>query len=171
MGGDVNASVQTILEAIPKGSRDNTVLTFCFVDPFNLGDISLSTVCSLSEARFMDFLILVATDMDANRNEAKYTAADNTALTRFLGADDWREEWAVARRRGAKFNLFVLDQVTKRMSAAGYLKPQVDESVLVRNTAKKAPLYRLAFYSKHELGRQFWRETRRYSTLQTNLFG
>jgi hypothetical protein len=64
--GDCNEKVGEILSAIPAHSKKHTVLSFCFVDPWDIG-IRFSTIERLSQ-RFVDFLVLLALYMDANRN-------------------------------------------------------------------------------------------------------
>src|SRR5207244_6684804 len=58
VGGDCNRKVVEILAEIPVGSKTDTVLTLCFIDPYDIG-IEFETVRVLS-ARFVDFLVLLA---------------------------------------------------------------------------------------------------------------
>ena len=167
--GDVNNITKEIIDSIPQYSKDFKVLTFCFVDPFNLDGMRFSTLQALSATRIMDFLVLVATDMDANRNEVDYTTSDNESISRFLCKSDWRESWLYASQKGTQFGMFVLDEFTKQMMSIGYLKPRDGEDVLIRNIKRRAPLYRLSFYSKNKLGKQFWNETKKYSSLQMKM--
>lgn len=162
---DVNESVPDILSQIPKANKDFKVIAFCFVDPFKLDNLAFSTIEKLS-TRFMDFLVLVPTDMDANRNVSPYTAPANNVVAKFIGRNDWRDRWNAASEK--QFGLFVLDEFSAHMQELGY-KPQQD-SVLVRNYQKNAPLYRLAFFSRHDIAKKFWKETKKYNTPQTNLF-
>ncbi len=41
--------------------------------------------------------------------------------------------------------------------------------VHVRSIEKNLPLYHLAFFSRNELGRKFWKEARKYSDDQLDL--
>jgi three-Cys-motif partner protein len=93
---DTNNSTNRILSLIPQGRADFMVLTFCFVDPYKLENISFDTIRNLS-ARYMDFLVLIPSGMDANRNESHYTSAKNRTVDRFLGTSTWREDWKNAR--------------------------------------------------------------------------
>lgn len=70
--GDCNTEIDRICAEIPAAHTGNTVLSLCFVDPYNLG-IKFSTLRKLS-ARFTDFLCLLALHMDANRNYAQYVS-------------------------------------------------------------------------------------------------
>jgi three-Cys-motif partner protein len=69
--GNANASLENIIAAIPQPGRSQKVLGFCFLDPFQLQNLQFSTIETLSQ-RFMDFLVLIPSSMDANRNEHNY---------------------------------------------------------------------------------------------------
>jgi three-Cys-motif partner protein len=164
---DVNDSVPQILSHIPKANKDFKVLSFCFVDPFKLDNLAFSTIEKLS-TRFMDFLVLIPTDMDANRNVIPYTSPENNTVAKFLGKPDWRDRWNTLRDK--HFGLFIFDEFSAHMQEIRYKPQSVQDSVLVRNYQKNAPLYRLALYSRHDLGKKFWKETKKYNNPQTSLF-
>jgi hypothetical protein len=75
--------VDDILAKIPAHSTNHRVLSLCFVDPFDIG-IKFETLRKLSE-RYMDFLVLLALYMDANRNIENYVKEEavkiDTGLT------------------------------------------------------------------------------------------
>lgn len=127
---DVNDSVTRILSLIPTANRDFKVLAFCFVDPFKLDNMAFSTIEQLS-ARFMDFLILIPTDMDANRNVTPYTASTSNVVAKFIGKTDWRDKWNTISDK--QFGLFVLDEFSAHMQELNYKPQQAHDSVLVRN--------------------------------------
>ncbi|MDD5673010.1 MAG: three-Cys-motif partner protein TcmP [Chitinivibrionales bacterium] len=160
---DSNNAVPDILNKLPAHSKDFKVLTFCFVDPFKLDNLAFSTIEQLSK-RFMDFLVLVPTDMDANRNVTPYMAQTNNTVERFIGKPDWRDRWALAGNK--QFGLFILEEFSAHMQELDYKPQQPGETVLVRNYQKNAPLYRLAFYSRHDLGKKFWKETKKQNDPQ-----
>lgn len=164
---EVNTSVDRIIAEMPAAGKDNKVLAFCFVDPFKLDDLAFSTIEGLSK-RFMDFLVLVATDMDANRNVSPYMAPESATVARFTGKKDWRTRWDPQSNKS--FGLFVLGEFSAHMQDLNYKPQPVEESVLVRNLQKNAPLYRLAYFSRHDLGKKFWRETKKSADPQLNLF-
>ncbi len=164
---EVNTAVDQIIAEMPAAGKDHKVLAFCFVDPFKLDDLAFSTIERMSK-RFMDFLVLVATDMDANRNVAPYMAPENTTVARFTGKKDWRTRWDPLSNKS--FGLFVLHEFSAHMQDLNYKPQPVEESVLVRNFQKNAPLYRLAYFSRHDLGKKFWRETKKSADPQLNLF-
>ena len=163
--GDTNNSTNEILDQIPVGRRDFKVLTFCFVDPYKLENLAFDTIKKLS-TRFVDFLVLIPSGMDANRNESHYTHPQNGTVDRFLGRKIWREEWKRARLRRQAFGDFLTDAFGKQMMDLGYVYTGIDETELIRLTAKNVLLYRLAFFSRHRLGDEFWKEARKYSKPQ-----
>ena len=72
-----------------KYGKGNTLLPFCFVDPYSLS-LNFSTITNLGK-NLMDFLILQALHMDANRNFDKYIKEENQRITEYLGMKNWRE--------------------------------------------------------------------------------
>jgi hypothetical protein len=50
------SEIEAVLKSIPSYKKGNTLLPFCFVDPFSL-DLSFSTIAKLGK-NLMDFLIL-----------------------------------------------------------------------------------------------------------------
>lgn len=165
--GDCNAKVAEICDAIPKPSSMQRVLSFCFVDPFSLG-IAFATIRLLSEY-LMDFLILLALAMDANRNEAKYAEEHNDRINRFLGITEWRGRWEAASKKDPSFRRFLAREYASQMVGLGYLGGSVDNSIEIRSDEKNLPLYNLAFFSRHRRGYDFWRQVQKYS-LQPSLF-
>jgi len=82
--GNANASVDNIIAEMPRPGRNQKVLGFCFLDPFQMQNLHFSTIEALSQ-RFMDFLVLIPSSMDANRNEQNYTQPRNRTLEHFVG--------------------------------------------------------------------------------------
>jgi three-Cys-motif partner protein len=159
--GDTNANVRQIVENIPENS-----LSFCFADPFNIENLRFATVETLAESRRVDFLVLLASGMDANRNEAEYVKPANKLVERFTGAADWRRRWPHAT---LNFGDFVADEFGRSMKRLGYRY----EGLVVTKTivnSKNAPMYRLAFFSRNDLGMKFWYESLKYTTPQRKLF-
>ena len=89
IAGDANVSVDKIIDEMPQPGKDNKVLGFCFLDPFQMQNLHFSTIRSLSR-RFMDFLVLIPSSMDANRNERHYVSSRNKTLRILLAVPDWR---------------------------------------------------------------------------------
>ena len=92
------------------------------------------------------------------------------AVEHFLGDPEWRASWADAERRGREFGEFVADAFGRQMAKQGFLYRNLAEMVHIRSTRENLPLYHLGFFSRHDLGRKFWRQARRYSKDQVELF-
>lgn len=165
---DVNESTDEIGRLIPPYRRGNRVLTFCFVDPFGL-DIHFETIRRFGEARAMDFLILLALGMDANRNWANYRRSENHKVDLFLGGDSWRNRWPSAERNGDSPILFLAREYAHAMNDIGYLTRDTSEMIEVKTYTNNMRLYYLAFFSKHPKGYEFWKHVRAYSTDQFDL--
>jgi len=169
VSGDCNERVDDLLAAIPKGDNRGGVLTLCMVDPFAIANLRFETIRRLAE-RPVDFLVLVPSHMDANRNRARLLAKDQTSLDRFLGSRAWREDWRRATSEGTSrsFGTFVLDQFGRSMRSLGYLYDEPGTEVEVRHGGRV--LYYLAFYSRHPLGGEFWTKATRAAKGQLPLF-
>ena len=164
---DANSSVEEILSHFPTPSRGTRTLAFCFADPYSLANLKFETVRRLS-SRYMDFLILIPTDMDANRNKRRYCRPDNRTLEMFFGTEEWRIVWKDAELQGEPFWGFVLRFYAEQMQKEGYLDRAAEQAELIRSMEKNLPLYRLALFSRHKLGSRIWNEVRKYAIPQTS---
>jgi three-Cys-motif partner protein len=169
VGGDVNETWPTLRDRVRQAAGGGTYLTFCFVDPYKCADLAFSTLRGLSEL-FVDFLILVPSFMDANRNRDVYLQESNDLLDRFLGDRSWRENWAMRERPTEKFGDFVAHQLGLRMARLGFHYDGLETMKLIRSTDKNLPLYHLAFFSRSPLAMRLWREARKSSDRQRKLF-
>jgi len=166
--GDANSVVDEVISKMPQYKKDFRVLSFCFIDPYKVANLNFDTIKKLSE-KFMDFLVLIPTDMDANRNVDVYLQSDNKKADIFLGSNEWRDEWPNVKKQGKRFGYFFADVFGKSMGKLGYIYSGIEETVLIRSTDKNLPLYRLAFFSRDKLGQKFWKEAKKYSNDQLQL--
>jgi three-Cys-motif partner protein len=167
--GDCNLHVGDILAGIPHGSSEDTVLTLCFADPFDIG-LRFDTIRELANARYVDFLITLALGMDANRNYEQYVKEDAVKIDEFLGSNTWRQRWATAQWDAIKFTRFLADEFSKSMATLDYIPPPFYTMKEVRSHEKNLPLYRLALFSRHERAYKFWDQVLKYSTDQTHFW-
>jgi three-Cys-motif partner protein len=165
--GDSNEKIEEIVSLIPRPSRSQRLLSFCFIDPFSL-EIEFKTITRLSKF-FMDFLILLALAMDAKRNEARYVDPKNTRIEKFLGIPDWRVKWATEQQSGIDFRRFLAHQFARQMIDLGYRKESLGVMFEMRSEERNLPLYHLGFFSRHPKGYEFWREVRKYA-MEPGLF-
>jgi three-Cys-motif partner protein len=161
--GDCNFEVEKILNLI-KQEKDK-ILSFCFVDPFSLQNLSFKTVKILSSLR-MDFLILLPSGYDVRRNEEIYVNEESSNLDKFLGYSKWRDNWS-EEKGNMKFTEFFLREYINNIVKLGYIKQTPSDFIEVR-TEKNLLLYHLAFFSKHKRGYEFWRKVKKYSSSQTS---
>jgi len=83
---------------------------------------------------------------------------------------EWRSEWEEAKAKGEGFSSYLMDRFSKQMEARRYIRAPIEETKLVRSTEKNLPLYRLALFSRHELGKKFWEQAKKYAKEQLDLF-
>ena len=166
--GNCDAEIEKIYKQIPKGSSTNKVLSLCFVDPFDFG-LKFETLRKLSTV-FMDFVVLLAIGMDANRNYEHYVEGDSTKIDEALGNREWRERWKAVGIRRSDFRPFLAGEFCRSMESLGYLKKPLDRMKLVRSAEKNLPLYYLALFSRSETAFKFWDDVLTYGTDQKNLW-
>lgn len=167
--GDANEKVAEILEKIPAYRKDYRVLAFCFADPYALNNLRFDTLRGLS-TRYMDFLVLIPSGMDAHRFESIYVKPDNFTVDEFLGTKEWRTEWKEAQKKRMPFERFIVQAFGNSMKTLEYLNPDFEDTKLIRSDERNLPLYRLALYSRHALGKEFWKQAKKYSQAQTEMF-
>lgn len=165
VSGRCDSEIERICAEIPQHSSNNKVLSLCLVDPFDFG-IKFETLRRLS-AVFVDFVVLLAIGMDANRNYDRYVDGNSTKIDEALGNTQWRERWKAVGVRRRDFRPFLADEFSKSMESLGYLRKPLDRMKLVRSDDKNLPLYYLALFSRSETAYKFWDDVLKYSTDQT----
>lgn len=165
--GDANEKAAEIVAEMPRPGRSWKVLGFCFLDPFQMQNLHFSTIETLSQ-RFMEFLVLIPSGMDANRNEQNYIRSQNKTVENFVGNPDWRARWDEEKASGKSFEQFIVEEFGHSMQKLSYIDPGLSEAKLIRGD-KNLPLYRLVLYSRSKLGAKFWKETQKYSDPQMKL--
>lgn len=162
---DSNNTCKLIKNALPQYSKTTGVLSFCFVDPFSL-ELDFNTIKELGQLK-MDFLVLLALHMDANRNYKDYLVEKNNTIDIFLSNTEWREEFRNKKvENNEKFVKFLADMYKSNMEKLGH--KIADTFHLIKSDNKNLPLYYLAFFSKNNLGNKFWSEIQKYSKGQTS---
>jgi hypothetical protein len=104
--------------------------------------------------------------MDANRNEAEYVKPTSEVVESFTGLATWRARWPLSK---LNFGDFVADEFGLAMRRLGYKYEGLGATKTIYNS-KNAPLYRLAFFSKNDLGMKFWYQSLKYTNRQGSLF-
>jgi three-Cys-motif partner protein len=162
--GQHDEKIREVAKEIPQG---NSVLSFCFIDPFDLS-IKFSTIRYLSKYR-LDFLLVLMLNADAHRNVKAYTSITNHKIDDFLGLPDWRQRWQAEEKNGTPFARFLAETFSKQMETLGHLAVPFHKMKLIRSDTN-LPLYRLALFSKNQLAYKYWEEVLKYSTDQSSLF-
>jgi three-Cys-motif partner protein len=161
--GDCDLNVHRICASIPPHSSTQKVLSLCFVDPFDFG-INFETIKKLS-AYFMDFLVLLAVGMDANRNYDHYVDGESTKIDVALGNTEWRERWQSYVHR-SDFRTFLAAEFSRSMEKLDYLAQPIYQMKHVRSDDKNLPLYYVALFSRSKVAYDFWKDVLKYSTNQ-----
>lgn len=161
---DINSNVDAILDSWPNTSS----LGFCFCDPWKIKNLNFATIRKLASLR-LDFLILLPTGMDANRNWWKYYIKnDNSTISQFLGHDEWRKRWEIEEPKNPPVDLFFANEILLIMKELNYII-NGDIWQVIRSTTNQQ-LYHLGFFSKHPLGVKFWEAAKTSGPTQQELF-
>jgi len=146
--GDCNEAIESI--KIPDRS-----LTFAFIDPTGIGHAPFSLIEALRQKTQCDLLINIQHGMGIKMNVHQYTpdAGDQSALTRFLGNDSWKQ---LPRHNAKEFFVGVLDLYKRQLDRLGF--SFTGRQVLVSNQ-QGTGLYLLLFASGHPRGNEFWEKS------------
>jgi three-Cys-motif partner protein len=149
--GDCHEQIDKVIGEIPKES-----LTLAFVDPEGL-HVKFTTLKALANSEnAVDFLILVATEMDFHRNFERYLSVEDSPPDEMFGPDSgWRQKIGSIRwNDGPTVSQFVLDLLKNQMQRwLGY--EYFDVTPLKRERDSRV-LYHILFASRNKLGLQFW---------------
>lgn len=162
---DANVAIEDIKSLIPHHGPNNKVLTFCFIDPYDL-NINFDTIKVLTKNKLVDVLILQAYFMDANRNYDNYIKDDNEKISKYLGFDDWRNKYQSSPYYPNDFVVYLMKHFDDNMKQLHFLEP-VRTSIKIPQ--KNVKLYYLSFYSRHPLGNDFFKKVQIYANDQLNL--
>lgn len=167
--GDCNAVLNSVVSAIPKEINGKRVLVLCVVDPDALV-LKFQTIQALASIARIDFIVLMALMMDANRWWKLYLEPSNTKIEDFLGVANWRPQWNVFRQKDDSPARFLTIEFESQMASIGYqVGTEITPKKEVRSIEKNLPLYHLAFFSKHARGIDLWKKGLKYSSDQTSM--
>jgi three-Cys-motif partner protein len=163
--GDCNQHVDEVLDAIPAHFPGHRVLSLCFVDPYDIG-IKFETLRRLSD-RYIDFLVLLALYMDANRNYENYVKEEAVKIDEFLGLRTWRDRWKTSQQNGIPFPQFLAEEFSNSMEKLRYRPQPFYKMKPVKIPEMNVRLYRLALFARNPVAYTFWDQVLKYSTPQT----
>lgn len=167
VSGNCDERIEEIWSAVRRGGSSARVLSLCMVDPFDFG-IKFSTIRRLSKLR-VDFVVLLAVGMDANRNYDHYVEGNSPKIDDALGNSEWRQRWRASGAKRQNFRQFLAEEFARSMTSLGYLPTTLDRMKLVRSGEKNLPLYYLALFSRHQTAHKFWDDVLKYATDQRQL--
>lgn len=163
-----DANVDRISAAIPQHSKNNKVLSLCFVDPNDIG-IRFSTLRTLAE-KYVDFIVLLALYMDALRAEQNYIK-NPSKIDQLLGSPTWLERWTAAKQKGdGEFPRFLAEEFAASMATMDYIPPPFYSMRKIFFYEKNFPLYAVGLFSRHPLAYTLWSQALKYSDDQLDLF-
>ena len=158
--GDSNQVVTNIVDEID-AMEDRSIegkwtsLNLAFLDPEGF-ELTWSTVALLGSMNRMD-LIIYYPQMGINRDMPKdFDKSSPSKIDAYFGGMEWRDIYKKNHKKEF-LHRELIDLYKERLKSLEYV--EVEESgnkPLMRNTRRKAPLYRLIFASKHPLGEKFW---------------
>lgn len=144
---------------------DHRSISFCFLDPDNMGDLKFSTVEEISTHRRVDLLI--------NFPYVDYRRSVHLSKVKF---DDFfgSEEWRVIEDKYSNKNLAfrasaLIELYMTQLENIGYTKPHGKNEgknfIIIHNT-RGGLLYYLLYASKDQLGYKFCGEMKKYAIQQ-----
>lgn len=164
VAGKFEEHINDICSKIPGKS-----LVLCFVDPFDC-DFDIDNLKIISKCgRGVDFLCLLALQMDAKRNIQHYLKP-GSKIDRMIGNTIWRARWNNRSDHHEDFAKFLASEFADSMSEADYLKTSLDQMRAVKTYDTNVPLYYLAMFSKNQMAFKLWEQVLKYSTPQRGLF-
>jgi len=178
--GDGNNLVRRIVQTIQDTDKEFlsgkwSSLNLAFLDPDGL-ELQWETIVTLAKPSRMD-LIIHYSQMGLNRTMPQcFNSEDETIVDRFFGDWAWRQIFKKYVDKEESFlHRNLMDHYKGKLKDLGYKEAYRDDEVgdepLIRNAKTNAPLYRLLFASKHELGQKFWHQvTRKNANGQRRLF-
>ena len=164
---DCDSGVSKISAAIPQYSKNNKVLSLCFVDPNDIG-IRFSTLESLGKKFYVDFIVLLALYMDALRAEQDYIK-NPSKIDQLLGTPTWLDRWMTAKQNGAEFPRFLAEEFAASMATMKYIPPPFYSMRKIFLYEKNIPLYAVGLFSRHPLAYDLWDKALKGSDDQLDL--
>jgi len=151
-------------------------LSFCFVDPNNMGELAFDTLNEISKNKKVDFLINFPYGTDYRRSfkHSMSEHSDNKNIDRFFGTDKWRD---IEKKLADRDEIFranaLIDLYINQLESIGYFKTGKNERhqyIFPIHNTRRGLLYYLIFVSKNPRGYDFCKKMRKYAISQQELF-
>jgi three-Cys-motif partner protein len=135
-------------------------LNLAFLDPNGL-ELEWSIVAELAQMNRMDLIIHYSQQGVERMVKRSINSTEQTKLDNFFGDDGWREIYNRHKDSAGGYHRPLINHYKSKLKKLGYVEVKDDEEIWtepVMRNQKNAPLYRLLFASKNELGIKFWKE-------------
>lgn len=167
--GDANETVYEItkeIRAIDKPYIPDVwpSLNLAFLDPNGVDELKWNIVAELAQMKRMDLIIHYSQQGVERLVKNSVNSPNETALDRFFGDNGWRDIYTKNKDSVGGYHRPLINYYKSKLKQLGYVEVKDDEEIwtepLMRNK-KNAPLYRLLFASKSDLGVKFWKDITR----------
>jgi three-Cys-motif partner protein len=128
---------------------DAKTLVVAFIDPTGISQVPMSAMQALMRNPRIDLLVTIQYRLGIVLNAPQFTGSENenTVLDHFLGSTEWRR-WKC--RDSSELGRRAVDAFCARIEAAGF------KGARHVPVPEDNPLYRFAYFSRHELGTSHW---------------
>ncbi len=167
--GDANVKVNEVVRRILEIDQEFlpgkwSSLNLAFLDPAGI-DLKWDTVKALAKIRKIDLIIYYPQyGLELNMPH-QFESETPTKIDGFFGGTEWRQIFAKWRGREHGLHRHLMDHYKEKLKQLGFVEilrdDETEDEPLIRNAQRNAPLYRLLFASKHELGHDFWHKVTR----------
>jgi three-Cys-motif partner protein len=135
-------------------------LNLAFLDPNGL-ELEWNIVAELAQMKRMDLIIHYSQQGVERMVKRSVNSQNETTLDRFFGDADWKDIYNKHKDNVSGYHRPLINYYKSKLKKLDYIEVKDDEEIwtepLMRNQ-KNAPLYRLLFASKSELGVKFWKD-------------
>jgi three-Cys-motif partner protein len=139
------------IDLVAKGELqfDARTLVVSFIDPTGISAVPMSAMQALMRNPHIDLLLTIqyALGIVLNARQFARSKHEETVLDHFLGSAEWRQwQW----KDSSELARLAIEAFCAKIEASGF-KGARNISV-----PEKRPLYRFAYFSRHERGTEFW---------------
>lgn len=164
--GNANEKVKNIVNEIKKIDSEFIPdiwpsLNLAFLDPEGL-ELEWKTVSELAKLNKMDLIIHYSQQGIKRMADRAIESEKESVIDRFFGDKEWRRVYESCKNDVTGIHRPLIDYYKSKLNQLGYVEVKDSEEIwaaepLMKNS-KAAPLYRLLFASKNELGVKFWKD-------------
>lgn len=161
---DCNNAIKKIITEI--GQDYPFSLNLAFLDPEGL-ELKWDTIVALGSIKRMDLIVNYPQNAISRNIGICFEKPPPTIMDEFFGNSDWRSVYEPFHAEPEKPGLHraLMDYFKAQLVKLDYVQTIRDDETgdepLIRNSKRNAPMYRLLFASKHELGNEFWQKITR----------